>query len=225
MGFGNIVLDLLLACVLVFGVYYGWHRGAFHILLKNFSGLFSALVPMFFFKSLGAVLKEKYVYSFVSRKLESATHSLGLDADAATMAESVPGALKNAAGLFGIDLGAMAENAVASGNGAVAEFTAKAGDAISQMISSIAAYVILFVLSLLLLKLLAAPLNTLLMKLPVVGHINRFAGLLFGALLALIFSFLGIKLLGFLDVTLSLAFVEVEDAWLSGALYRYSLFS
>lgn len=220
---GNIVLDLLVACLLVYGVYYGWHRGAFHILLKTFSGLFSALIPMFFFKDLGAVLKEKYIYTFVSGKIEEAMQTPGLDA--ASMAEAVPGSLKNIAGIFGIDLSAMAENAAEKGSAAISEFSAKATDAISQMISSIAAYVILFVLSLIVLKLLATPLNALLMKIPVVGHINRFAGLLFGLLVALIFSYLGIKLLGFLDETLSLAFIEVEDAWLSGALYRYSFFS
>ena len=225
MGFGNVVLDLLLLCVLVYGVYYGWRRGAFHILLKTFSGLFSALIPMLFFRSLGAVLKERYIYTFVSGKIEAAMQSLGLDADAATMAEAVPNSLKNAAGIFGIDLGAMAENAAAGTTDAVAEFTAKASDAISQMIASVAAYVMLFILSLIILKLLATPLNILLMKIPVVGHINRFAGLLFGALVALILSFLGVKLLGFLDETLSLAFIEVRDAWFSGALYRYSLFS
>lgn len=222
---GNIVLDLLLFCVLAFGIHYGWQRGAFHILLKTFSGLFSALIPMFFFRDLGAVLKEKYVHTFVSRRLEDAMHSLGLDADPATMAESVPKAFRNAAGIFGIDLGAMAEVAAASGKEAVGEFTATAGDAISQMISSIAAYVMLFVLSLLLLKLLATPLNAILMKLPLVGKINRFLGLAFGGLVALIFAFLGAKLLGFLDETLSLAFIEVEEAWLAGALYRYSLLS
>ena len=200
-----------------------WQRGAFHILLKTFSGLFSALIPMFFFKDLGAVLKEKYVHTFVSRKIENAMKTPGLDAS--SMAEVVPDTLKNFAGVFGIDLGEIAENAAASGTAAVSEFSAKASDAISQTISSIAAYVILFVLSLIVLKLLSTPLNAILMKIPVVRQINRFAGLLFGLLVALIFSFLGVKLFGFLDETLSLAFVEVEEAWLAGALYRYSLFS
>ena len=225
MGFGNIVLDLLLLCFLVFGVYYGWHRGAFHILLKGFSGLFSALIPMFFFKSVGAFLKERYIYTFVSKKMSAAMLTLGLDADASAMAESVPDALKGAAGIFGIDLDAMAENAVASGQSAVSEFAARATDAISQMISSVDAYVLLFLLSLVLLKLLATPLNFLLMKIPVVRQINRFAGVLFGILVALILSFLGIKLLGFLDETFSLAFIEVKEAWLSGAFYRFSLLS
>ena len=94
-----------------------------------------------------------------------------------------------------------------------------------KMIASAAAFILIFLGAFLVLRVLSTPINAIVMRIPVLGHINRFLGLLFGAATALIFSWLFVLLVGFLDGALSLSFLEVNDSWIGGLFYRFSLFS
>ena len=221
----NWILDLLLVFGLATGFYYGWKRGFLKIVLKTFAGLFSAVLAMSLFEKVGAALKEKYVFSFVYDKITAALGEVGLNADAAEMAEAVPDGLRKAAGLVGIDLVSIAENAIKNGQDGLAQFAENASHSISQLIASAAGFVIVFVVSFFVLRILANPISAIIMKLPLLGRINRFLGLVFGGFTALIIAWLLIKLIGFLDESLALSFVEVKDAWASGAFYRFSIFS
>lgn len=225
MIFGNLILDALLVVFLALGFWYGWQRGFLRIVLKTFAGLFSAVIAMTFFDDLGATLKEKYVFDFVKGKVSGSLAELGAGVDADTIVDKVPDGLQNAASIVGIDLGAMAENAVQSGKDAVAEFAELASHSISQLIASVAAFAIIFLVSLLVLRVFANPISTLIMKIPVLGQINRFLGLVFGALTAIVIAWIAIKLVGFLDEATGLEFIEVGRAWIAGAFYRFSLFS
>lgn len=225
MPFCNWILDIFVVLFLALGFYVGWKRGFLKIVLKTFAGLFSAVIAMSFFDNLGSVLKEKYVFTFVHNKISAAIGELGAGVDAAAMADAVPSALQKAASLVGIDLVGIAESAVQSGKDSLAEFVENASHSISQLISSAAAFVILFLLSFFVLRVLSTPINAIVMKIPLLGHVNRFLGLLFGALTALILAWLFIKLVGFLDETFELTFIEVKDAWASGAFYRFSFLS
>ncbi len=223
---GNFILDLLLIALLAFGVYYGWKRGCIRIALKTFSGLFSAVIAASCFGKLGAVLKDKYVYAVVNKKIGEAVGNIVPEhVSPDKLTEAVPDALESAASLVGIDLEGIAESAIESGQNAVAQFTESASQGISQLIASAAAFLIIFVVSYFVLRVLSTPISALVMKIPVLGHINRFVGLLFGGLAALILGWIAIKVIGFLDESLSLSFLNVNDAWLSGLFYRYSLLS
>ena len=62
---GNMLLDLIVALTIASGFYIGWRRGFISVVLKNFAGLFAAVLSFSFFEGLAAVLKEKYVLSSV----------------------------------------------------------------------------------------------------------------------------------------------------------------
>ena len=223
MPFGNWILDLVIVLCLAAGFYYGWKRGFLKIVLKTFAGLFSAIFALMLFDKLGSVLKEKYVFSFVHTKVSEALAGIGAGADAATMAEAVPSGLRGAASLVGIDLAAAAESAIQSGRDALAEFAIDASHSIAQFISSVAGFVILFVAAYIVLRVLSTPISAIVMKLPLLGHVNRALGSFFGALAALILTWIFVKLVGFIDVSLDLSFIEVEEAWAAGAFYRFTL--
>ncbi len=220
---GNILLDLVVVFFVFFGFYYGWRRGFLRIVLKTFSGLFSAVIAMSFFGDFGVVLKEKYFFSYVHEKISAALSDMTAGVDSASLAESVPSGLQNAASLVGIDLTAMAENAMQTGQNAIAEFAETSSHAISQFLGSAAAFLILFVASFFVMRVLSTPISGLVMKIPVLGHINRFLGLLFGALTTLIIAWLFAKLVGFLDDMMGISFFEVKDAWITGLFYKFSL--
>ena len=223
MPFANWILDIIIVLCLAAGFYYGWKRGFLKIVLKTFAGLFSAIFALTLFDKLGSVLKEKYVFSFVHTKISEALAEISAGADAAAMAEAVPSGLQGVASLVGIDLNAAAESAIRSGQDALAEFATDASHSIAQFISSVAGFVILFVVAYFVLRVLSTPISAVVMKLPLLGHVNRLLGSFFGALAALILACLFVKLVGFLDVSLDLSFIEVEDAWAAGAFYRFSL--
>ena len=223
--FGNVVLDLLLVILFAIGVYCGWHRGFLRIVLKTFAGLFAAVFAMTTFERLAVVLKDNYVFPFIRAKIDGAMQGLDASQGAEALTGAVPSALQNAAKTVGIDLYAIAENAVKSGHDAVTEFAENASQSVSQLLSSAVAFALLFLAAFFVLRVLSVPISAIVMRVPVIGQINRALGLLFGALTALLLAFIFSKLLGFLDETLNIAFIEVKDAWISGFLYRYSIFS
>ena len=225
MPIGNWLLDIFIVLFLAAGFYFGWKRGFIRIALKSFAGLFSAVFALSLFDSFGVLLKNKYVFSFVHTSISKALDGTVVGEDAATLAEAVPEGLQKIASLVGIDLVSVAEGAIGSGQDAVAEFATGASHAIAQFISSVAAFLILFLLSSFVLRVLSAPISAVIMKIPLLGHVNRLLGLLFGALAALILAWLFVKLVGFFDVTFDLSFVEVEKGWAAGPFYRFSLLS
>ena len=65
MTIGNLLLDLVVISAIAAGFYIGWRRGFICVVLKTFASLFSAVLALCFFEKLAAVLKEKYVHTFV----------------------------------------------------------------------------------------------------------------------------------------------------------------
>lgn len=222
---GNILLDLILLALVILGFYLGWKRGFLATVLKTFAGLFSAVIAMTCFGTLAPVIKERYVYGFVHQKIGEALEGLGANSAPDTLTDAIPSGLRDTAALVGIDLNSIAESAVREGQNAVQQFAESATDSIAQLIASAAAFVILFLVSLFVLRVLSTPISAIVMRIPVVGQINRFLGLLFGGAAALILAWIAVLLVAFLDGSLSLEFIEVPDAWLAGVFYRFSIFS
>lgn len=222
---GNMLLDLIVALTVASGFYIGWRRGFISVVLKNFAGLFAAVLSFSFFEGLAAVLKEKYVLSSVKAGLSEALSGLSDGASADKMAEAVPDSLARIASLVGIDLVGMAEKAAESGKNAIESFVSSAANSISQLLSSIVSFLILFALFMLVLRVLSVPLSAIIMKTPLIGTINRALGLLFGALATLILAWVAVQIIGFLDETIGLGFVEVKNCTFSGMFYRFRIFS
>ena len=222
---GNILLDLIVAFAIVSGFYIGWRRGFISVVLKNFAGLFSAVLSFRCFEGFAAVLKEKYVHAFVKDGLADALSGLTDGASAENMADAVPASLARIAGFVGIDLLEMAEKAAESGKNAIESFVTSASNSISQLLSSIVSFAILFALFLFVLRVLSVPLSAVIMKTPLIGSANRMLGLLFGAFATLILTWVAVQLIGFLDATIGLGFLEVKDCALSGMFYRFRIFS
>ena len=222
---GNILLDLIVVFTIAAGFYIGWRRGFISVVLKSFSGLFSAVLAFRFFEGLAAVLKEKYVFSSVRDGLSEALSGLSDGASAEKMAEAVPDSFARVASLVGIDLEGMAEKAVESGKSAVEDFVFAAANSISQLLSSIVSFLILFALFLFVLRVLSVPLSAIIMKTPLIGSANRMLGLLFGALATLIMAWVAIRVIGFLDETIGLSMIEVKDCMFAGMFYRFHIFS
>ncbi len=225
MPFCNWILDILLIAALAFGFYYGWKRGFLRIVLKTFASLFAAVIAMSNFNALGVFLRDRFIYTFVHNKVMEKVAELGIGSAADEIVEAVPEGFRTAASMVGIDLTSMAESAVQSSENALTSFAEAASFSIAQFISSAAAFVLMFLVSYFVLRFLANPISAIVMRLPLLGQINRYLGLIFGAFTAMIIAWLTIKLLGFLDETFALSFIEVKDAWASGAFYRYSLLS
>lgn len=225
MLFGNILLDLIVVIGIASGLYIGWHRGFIAVVLKTFAGLFSAVLSLRFFEGLATVLKDKYVLSFVKEGLTEALSDVVTDESAEAMTAAMPKMMSRLASIVGIDLEEMAQKAVESGKNAVASFVETASNSIAQLLSSVAAFLLLFAAFFFVLRVLSIPLSKIIMKLPVIGTANRAIGLLFGALATLIITWIAVLLIGFLDDSIGLGFIEVKDCLISGIFYRFHIFS
>ena len=221
----NLILDIILVVALALLAIVGWKRGFIGGVLKTFAGLFSVMLSFWFFEAFALVLKEKYVLGFVKEKVTLALTELTAGYTPETMTDSVPEALRNAAAFVGIDLMAMAESAIAKGQDVLTQFAETASQAISQFLSSVVAFVLLFLIFYFVLRVLSGPLNALIMKLPVIGKVNQVLGSMFGLLAAILLCWIFVQLVGFLDVTMRLGFIEVPDAWIGGIFYRFHIFS
>ena len=222
---GNILLDLFVFLLIATGLYIGWQRGFICVVLKTFAGLFSAVFAFRFFEGFAATLKEKYVHAFIQNGLTNALSGLSDGATAEGLLDGVPEALKKLASIVGIDLAGMAEKAVESGKNAVQGFVAAASDSISQLLSSVVAFLVLFALCLFVLRVLSIPLSKIIMRIPIIGTANRALGLLSGAFATMIIAWIFVQLFGFLDESIGLGFVEVKDCIFSGIFYRFHIFS
>ena len=222
---GNFLLDLTIIAAIGGGLYLGWSRGFIRVVLKRFSGLFSAVLAFQFFERLAAVLKDKYVLSFIKEGLTNALSGATDEITAEGMTSAVPASLTKLASIVGIDLTGMAEKAMENGKNAVSSFVDSASNSISQLLSAIVAFMLLFCGFVFVLRVLSLPLSKVIMKIPVVGTANRALGLLFGALATLIIAWVAIQLIGFLDETIGLKAIEVSDSAFSGMFYRFHIFS
>ncbi len=220
---GNLILDLALVLLMVVSLSSGWKRGLIGMVLKGGATLLSVVITLGFYRPLGAMLKERFLYSAVHTAIGDALRNLvGPFPTAEELVSSVPENLRRAAGLFGLDLHGMASSAVESGGNAIDSFTVGAADAISGFLGSVIAFLALVIVTYILLRLFSKPLSKLVMKLPLVGTINRALGLVLAFLVTFFLSWVLVQLLMLLDSTADLSFIEIETTWIA-KLYHHVL--
>ena len=213
---GNLIFDLALVLILLIALSSGWKKGFVGMVLKGGATLVSAIITFSFFRTLGAFIKERFLYSLVLSSVETAIGDLvGPVPTADELVEAVPAGLQRAAGLFGVDLYGMASSAVESGGNAIESFTAGAAGAISGFLGSAIALLVLFIASYILLRFFSKPLSKIVMKIPLIGTINRVLGLALSLLVALLVSWILVQLVALLDLAVGFGFIEIETSWIA----------
>ncbi len=220
---GNLIFDLALVLILVFGLSSGWKRGLVGMVLKGGATVLSALITFGFYRTLGAFVKDRFLYSSVHTAIDGAIRDLvGPFPTADELVASVPENLRRAAGLFDVDLYGMASSAVEDGGNAIESFTAGAAGAISGFLGSAIAFITLFIASYILLRFFSKPLSKIVMKLPLIGTLNRVLGLVLALVIALFISWVLVQLVALLDSAAGFDFIEIEASWIA-RIYHHVL--
>ena len=221
MFLGNLILDLVLLVMLIAGFVSGWRRGLLAFVLKGGAGILSAIISMSFYRPVGDLLKGKYFLTPIRTTIDGAVLDLvGPTPTAEELTASVPDNLKNVAGLFGVDLNEMASSAIAEGGNAVERFSSGAADMIAGFLGMAVAFLILFIGSYIILRVFSKPLSRVIMKIPLLGGVNRLFGLVVGGLLSILLVWVLVFAVALVDQAAGFAFLEVDESFIGGFFHK-----
>ena len=218
---GNIILDIAVVLLLLYGIRSGWRRGLFGVILKSGAGILSTVLAVSFFRRFGEYLSENLLLSPIRERISNGVTSVVGDTPTAEeLVASLPRGLANVSGLFGVELDTIAADAVNGGERAVSKFIDGASSAVSGLLGMAIAFFAIFLGSYILIKLFSRPFSRLLMSVPVLGFVNRLLGLAVGLAISCLLSWILVQLVALVADLASLDFFSVETGWVSGMLYR-----
>lgn len=185
----NQIVDCIIIAIIILWAIIGAKRGFIKSVLKVGTGIISLIIANTFTKKLATVLNSKYFFATTKDKITDIINSYLSKHDAVsaeTLSGAVPDAFKKILFYSGYDVDTLASNAVEAGKESVSNFIDSCSTAISNSISAIVAYLILFLGVFIALKVSALFLDAVFSRLPVIKQINSSLGLLFGVICAII---------------------------------------
>lgn len=191
MGF---ILDIVLVAIMVICIVYGAKKGFFKSLMSLLSGICALLIALTFTPSLSAHLNERYILEPIAEGIETTFLSIAEKDDGSGYDKDL---LMNDSQFMSLmeDAG-YSEEAVekelyvtdASDNAVIAYLAYTVAAPIAKTASDIFAFIILFVASLIILKIITLIISVFL-KLPVLKELDVTLGLIFGIVSAVFFAF------------------------------------
>ena len=189
------ILDAVIIAIIAAGFIIGWNRGFVKSAMSLLSSLIALVLASVFTERTAAWLNGKYVYPFVSSKVEQAISGItgaGENAlDVNTLLRDAPESFTRLLNTFGIRLETMKadlSSAMEAGGEtlkkAVIDYIAAPA---SRVFSTAVAFLCLFLVFLLVLKLVSLLLEAV-MRLPVLKTMNAFLGLVFGGIAGILIA-------------------------------------
>ncbi len=185
----NQIVDCIIIAIIILGAIIGAKRGFIKSVLKVGSGIISLIIANTFTKKLSTVLNSKYFFATTKDKITDIINSYLSKYDTVsseTLSNAVPDAFKRILSYAGYDIDVLASNAVGTGNESVSNFIDSCSAAISNSISAIVAFIVLFLGVFIVLKVSAFFLDAVFSHLPVIKQINSALGLLFGIICTIV---------------------------------------
>ncbi|MBQ9736160.1 MAG: CvpA family protein [Clostridia bacterium] len=203
----TILLNVAMVVAILLPALRGYGRGFVKMTLHLFRFVIAFVLSSIFAKPLGILLKDKWLgdkfYNTIYEALHSSVEQI---TGGESMVNALPAGIRAILETFGVDVGAEAESAVASGEAMIETFSASIADKLSSFVGVAIAFIGLFLISLLVLSLFSGLLSALVEKLPLIGTVNKLLGFAFGALIGVIVAWLLAQLI----VTLLVTFTEVD---------------
>ena len=223
----GIILDVRVCAVAVWGLISGLRHGFIWICFRKFRKITAAVLSVFLAKPLGYFFTRLFVSDTLTKLIMSWANIQ--DVEAATpeeMLEQLPALIRFFAEHFGIDVNALAEEAYASGEGMYYHFISATSLPIARGIGVFLAWVLVFLVSLVLLRILLS-IGTTVTELPVIKQVNSLLGgcvslVFYGAIL-----WVAVKLIGWLSglsVISSLSFMQgfsIENTYVTKYVYAF----
>lgn len=187
MNYLNLILDIVVVVALLIPIIQGFRNGLVKMILRFGKFLIAFVCSCLFCKSLGAWLREKWIYSFVHEKISGLVgQEVENGATIDTIAESLPEGLRKSLSTFGVDASEVAAGMSEAGEQALASFTDKISGYVANIASVVIAFAVLFIVGLILFLLVGKLLNAIVTRIPVIKTINTWLGGAMGALLGVV---------------------------------------
>lgn len=230
MAFCNVLLDLILVFIVAWGIISGWRRGFVKVVFMKMKRLTSIVIACLLAKPIGNLLKDKLFLEPMTVKIrELLGEALGTDAVTATteeMTENLPLVLRGILNLVGIDIAEKAAEATEAGGNLLDSFTAGIAEPAARVVGVIAAFIIVYFICRLFLRVLVALVNGI-FNLPGLRIVNKVLGLVFGLTFSAAFAWIIVAVIGFFGDLLtnsSIAFFEkfnIMETWLAKFVYQF----
>ena len=200
----NQIVDLLIIDILIVGSVVGAKKGFIKAALKMGAGIISIIISYIFTSRLAEFFNKKYIFSPVEEKISVAisryiTDINGEEISAESLVNAIPESLRNILSLVGYNVNDVANNALLAGNNTLEKFISSSSELVANILSTIFAFVILFLGTFIVLRILAVVLDAVIKKIPGISQINSALGFLFGFLCTVVniwtFSGLAISLI------------------------------
>ncbi len=190
----NFILDLILVAIAAFFVLYGWKRGFFKSVMFFGSGVASLFLSYAFAPSLGKFIKDRFIIGNISQSIEKSFSSIARIPAAGAEGEYDLSLLAGdpqfgeTVAKYGANEGKI--NDIMGGSGTAGDIIEKVSravaDPVATTIGRIIAFIIIFIVSIILLRVLTFFIGFL-FELPVLKTMDRTAGLIFGIVCAVFF--------------------------------------
>lgn len=181
--FYSFLADAVLALVVLLGILIGYKRGFVRTVAKPVKLIASLIIAFSFASQAGAAWIHPALAAPVRTHMTEFLTEKCADITAATAQEQLPTVLKMAAGMFGIDVTAVAEGA--GSEGIITALVDALTTPLVSFISMILAFIALYILSQFALSLLFWLIDTVFQG-GVIGFANHLLGLVLGAVFAVL---------------------------------------
>lgn len=213
----NIVFDIILVSLLAFGFIHGLRKGLVKILFRTFKKGIALLVAFIFAKPFSELLQPKILPTIRTTLVNAIKNNVTSSDSGAEITQTVPSVLRRIAGLFDVDLTAYGDKAIQGGGDYIQTFADLAATPITNAISIIFAFVMLYILARLLLW-PACALTNLVFHAPILKQINSvlggFVSLFFFTIIAWIICEVGIFCLSFFPNSPLLSSFSVDKTFI-----------
>ena len=231
MGF---VFDLIIVAIAVICIVYGAKKGFFKSLMSLISGILALLIALTFTPLLSESINDKYVKGPISGGIEtmflsiaeSGSEDVAYDTEL-LFKDSQFVSLMEGAGLTDEKIREEEKESTASAEAFIKALAVTVATPIAKTVSDICAFIILFAVALVILKLATLVLG-LFMKLPVLRETDKVMGVVFGIISAVFFSFVFSMMVSRLASAMAVAAPGtfktdiVENSFLLNLLSKYN---
>lgn len=213
----NIIFDVILVSLLAFGFIHGLKKGLVRILFQTFKKGIALLVALVFAKPVSKLLQPKILPTIRTTLINAIQNNVESNNSGAEVTKNVPSILRRIAGLFDVDLTAYGDQAIQDGGDYIQAFADLAAPPITNAISIIFTFVMLYILARLLLW-PACALTDFVFHAPILKQVNSvlggFVSLFFFTIIAWLVCEIGIFSLSFFPNSAFLSSFSVDETFI-----------
>ena len=193
----DIILNVIIAAILVLGVYIGYRKGFIGVASGPIKFFAAIAITITCCGAFGNAVIKPLVHDPISNYVADYLYENCGDVTAENINDELPTILKLSAGLADVDVNAIAEDAENSGEAVIDAVADKLTDSVSGLIATVIGFFVLYFLMKILVGILLRLLNSLINR-GVIGGVNKTVGVVFGAIIGIILAWGFVSILEFL---------------------------